>query len=511
MAEPRKNSNVTPLPAAEPEKLAYRELPHNSEAEQLVLGMLLVSNEDYLKIGDYLTAEHFYDPVHAKIFTAIISYIDRGLQASPVTLKSHFEQDESLKEYGGAVYLAQVAGLASGILNIRDFAREVYELALRRKLISIGTDVVNEAHAPDVDLSAQDLIEGAEEQLYNLANTGEGERIFQPLKSSLAEAIERAHKAQSQDSISGVPTGFVDLDRLLGGMQDSDLLILAARPSMGKTALAVNIALHGAQAFARQFAQGKDNAAAKGEEFLDTQPKSVGLFSLEMSAEQVAARMLSMETGIGSNDIRRGRLDNKRGDYEKLIEANKALYNLPFFIDDTPALSIAALRTRARRLKRKHHLGLIVIDYLQLMRGSKTTGDNRVQEVSEITQGLKAIAKELNIPVLALSQLSRQVETRDDKRPQLSDLRESGSIEQDADVVMFIFREAYYVERRKPAEGSEKFDQWVQDMEKVNNLAEVMIAKHRNGPIANVTLFFDKMTTRFKDYDAEHGNAAAPF
>lgn len=473
---------------------SYRLAPSNLEAEQYVLGAILCNNEVLLKISDFLQPDHFYSPAHNLIYTHILKFVDRGLIASPVTLKSYMDQEPMLAEQGGSAYLATIAGMAGNVFGIKDYAQSIYEAALRRQLIALGQEVVEESYASTLEQTPMQIVEQAEHKLYSLASSGEYEKGFQPLTEALTESIRRAEMAlKFQDSISGIPTAFRDLDKLLGGLHDSDLLILAARPSMGKTALAVNLAFNAAKFFLAQHKLPSDEPVPL---------KSVGFFSLEMSSEQLATRMLSMATDLGSSDIRRGRIDPKRGDLEKLLEGNRQLAELPFFIDDTPALTISAVRTRARRLKRKYNLGLLVVDYLQLLRGtSKNAGENRVQEVSEITQGLKAIAKELNIPVMALSQLSRAVENRDDKRPQLSDLRESGSIEQDSDVVMFIFREAYYVERKKPNEDSEKFPAWFEEMQKVNNQAEVMIAKHRNGPIGNVTLSFDGMTTRFGNHD----------
>jgi len=491
------------------EETPYRELPYNAEAEQVLLGSILTNNELLNRIADFLTAEHFYEPVHKRIYEAISRYLERGLAATPVTLKTQFDKDEALVDIGGATYLTKLAGLSTGIINVLDYARIIYDLSLRRSLIEIGGDLVNDAYKDDETTPlAADQIEKVEHRLFSLASEGLSERAFQHLKSSLAEAIIRAEFAlKNQGGISGVPTGLLDLDKLLGGMHKSDLIIIAARPSMGKTALAINVALNAADAFLKEQQHKKETETEP--DFVEKEknlPKSIGFFSLEMSAEQIASRLLSMKSGINSSNIRRGRLDKDKREFQKLVEANQELYQLPFFIDETPAISISALRTRARRLKRKHNLGLLVVDYLQLIRGVGDAGKaNRVQEVSEITQGLKAIAKELDIPVVALSQLSRQVETRDDKRPQLADLRESGTIEQDADVVMFIYREAYYVEREKPQEASEKFPAWQEKMEKINNIAEIMVAKHRNGPIGNVELFFDKFLTTFGNLDKGHG------
>jgi replicative DNA helicase len=502
-------STISPISPASDKEAEYRELPYNLEAEQALLGALLVDNEQLHKVSDYLLAEHFYRPVHQRIFEAIWKYNERALLANPVTLKSQFDGDEELKESGGAGYLAKLAGLAAGIFNINDYGRTIYELAISRGLIHLGKDIVEEAYDQTVDMSPSEQIELAESRLFGLASDGSSDKNFQPLKIGLTDAIKRAeHAFKMKDQVSGVPSGFIDMDQMLGGLQDSDLVILAGRPSMGKTALAVNLGFNSALAFKKIH-----EAALKNDDVPDEPVKSVGIFSLEMSSEQLAARLLSMQSGISSNNIRRGRLNDKAGEFEKLVEANRELYDLPLYIDDTPALSIAAIRTRARRLKRKHNLGLLVVDYLQLLRGTSAhSQSNRVQEVSEITQGLKAIAKELNIPVLALSQLSRAVEQRDDKRPHLSDLRESGSIEQDADIVMFIYREQYYLERSKPPEGTSEAEDWKQkNGEKwlsCKNKAEVIISKHRNGPIGNVFLMFEGETTSFKDLDQQHQSDA---
>lgn len=487
----------------------YKELPFNIEAEQALLGSILVDNEALHKISDIVLSEHFYEPVHQRIYSSIQNFIERGLIASPVTLKSQFDKDEALSDLGGAGYLARLAGLAGSIIDCKDYAQIIYDLAICRGLITVGGEIVSQAYENQLADPAAIQIEQAEQKLFDLASAGSSDKNFAHLKTSLADAINRAEFALKQKGeISGAPLGFVDLDQMLGGFQDSDLIILAGRPSMGKTALAVNIGLNAAKHFKKDYDE-------KNESDIDD-VKSVGIFSLEMSSEQLASRLLSMETEINSNNIRRGRLDEKKGEFEKLIEGNKKLYELPLYIDDTPALSISAIRTRARRLKRKHNLGLLVIDYLQLIRGvSAAASANRVQEVSEITQGLKAIAKELDIPVLALSQLSRQVEGRDDKRPQLSDLRESGSIEQDSDVVMFIYREQYYLERTRPADGTPELEAWMEKngekWMRSRNKAEIIISKHRNGPIGNKFLMFDSNTTKFNNLEAGFIDDEQPF
>ncbi len=465
-----------------------RKVPYNMLAERALLGALLTNNESINRVADYLLAEHFFEPVHQRIYEAIAKLIDRGMIATPVTLKNYFDKDEALSDMGGAEYLSRIMSSSLAIINLEHYGRVVYDLAVRRNLIKIGEDIVNEAFDNEMDMTAKDQIEKAEQTLFNLASEGIGDTGFRHLKVSLIEAINKADAAfKRKEKISGTQTKFGDLDKLLGGLQNSDLLILAGRPSMGKTAFAINMAVNACKSL-------NENVTSDSL----SHPPSVGFFSLEMSSEQLAARMIAMESGVDSSRMRVGSLTDD--EFSRIVQGNKALHGLPFFIDDTPALSISALRTRARRLKRKNNLSLLFVDYLQLLRGvSKTSESNRVQEVSEITQGLKAIAKELNIPVVALSQLSRAVETRDDKRPQLSDLRESGSIEQDADVVMFIFREEYYEGRLEPAPDSPKYAEWQSRMDKCMNITEIIIGKQRNGPIGIAKLFFDAKTTKFKD------------
>ncbi|HRQ60759.1 MAG TPA: replicative DNA helicase, partial [Alphaproteobacteria bacterium] len=407
--------------------------------------------------------------------------------ASPVTLKGYFENDPELEIVGGAAYLADLAANVISIINTEDYGRTIYELHLRRELITLGEDVVNEAFQHDLARSASDTIEVAEARLFTLAESGDSRAAFTTLRDSVLVAIELAEKAfKTQGNVTGVTTGLIDMDKKLGGLQNSDLLILAARPSMGKTSLAVNIAFNAAKRYA-------ETGGAEG--------AIVGFFSLEMSADQLATRILADQSGISGDAIRKGNI--RQEDFRKFVEASQTLSQVPLYIDDTPSLSIGAVRTKARRLKRQHGLGLLIVDYLQLLRGSgsKQGTENRVLEVSEITRGLKAIAKELAIPVIALSQLSRAVEQREDKRPQLSDLRESGSIEQDADVVMFIYREEYYLSRTEPEVGTEKHLEWQERMGKAHNIAETIVAKARHGPIGTVKLFFDPNLTRFSDLD----------
>jgi replicative DNA helicase len=495
----RPTSSLGPVPAATGSSPEYRQQPHNIEAEQALLGALLVNNKALERVAEFLRAEHFFDAVHNKIFSTIVTLVERGQMANPVTLKPYFETDAALQQaWGGVGYLAQLAASVITVVNAEDYGRTLHDLYLRRQLIDIGESTVISAYQPSAESSAMDQIEGAEARLFDLASTGDVRGGFLPLERSLTEALRTAESAFKRDThITGVTTGLRDLDRKLGGLQKSDLVILAARPAMGKSSLAANIAFAAAKACLRT--QGREGAGA-------------AFFSLEMSAEQLANRILSDACSIPSDKIRRGEI--KQDDFQRIYDAAQTIYNIPLYIDDTPGLSIAGLRTRVRRLIRQHpHVGLIVIDYLQLLRGNSSRGqDNRVQEISEITRGLKIIAKELQVPVLALSQLSRAVETREDKRPQLADLRESGTIEQDADVVMFIYRQEYYLSREEPVkkadEADDKFLQrcqrWQENMEKVHNMAEVIIAKQRHGAVGTVELYFDGMFTRFADMDKDH-------
>jgi replicative DNA helicase len=473
--------------------------PVNFEAEQQLLGALLANNKAYDRVVEFLLPQHFADDRHARIFEAIGQLLSRGMVANPITLKNRFEQDQSLAEIGGAQYLARLASSVVAVINATDYAKLILDLYLRRQLIGLGSDIVNDAYAVEEDVSAREHMESAEQKLFELARSGEAEGGFKEFRTALGEAIAMAEEAYKRDgNVSGITTGLRDLDKKLGGFHDSDLVILAGRPSMGKTALATKMAFSAAQAF-------KERVNADGtREVVDG--AKVAFFSLEMSAEQLANRLLSEVTQVPSDKIRRGEV--KAEDFPRFVEAAQRLHKLPLYIDDTPALSISALRTRARRLARTTGLGLIVIDYLQLLTlPANMRPESRVQEISAITRGLKAIAKELNVPVLALSQLSRAVEQREDKRPQLSDLRESGTIEQDADVVMFVFREEYYHARSEPgrreAEDERKYlerhQQWVDRGEQIHNVAEVIIGKQRHGPIGTVRLFFDGTYTKFDD------------
>jgi len=466
----------------------YRTPPANLEAEQALLGAILVNNEAATRVTDFLTPEHFQEPGHQRIFAAALKLIERGQIANPVTLKYFFEQDEALIEVGGAKYLARLAGAAVSVINAQHYGRAIFDLALRRGLIEIGEAMVNEAYEADVDVEATDQIEVAEQHLFNLAENGQSDRGFLSFDEALARAIDNAEAAFHRDGqMTGVSSGLIDLDQKLGGLHPSDLLILAGRPAMGKTSLATNIAFNAAKAVRREKQPDGEDKIVDG--------AVVAFFSLEMSAEQLATRLLAEQSRISSEKIRRG--DISSDEFSRLVSASQEIENAPLFIDDTPALTISALRTRARRLKRMHNLGLVVVDYLQLLRGSGRASDNRVQEISEITQGLKALAKELDIPVLALSQLSRQVESREDKRPLLSDLRESGSIEQDADVVMFVYREEYYHEWKQPEPDTPDHAKWLERAEQIHGVAEVIIGKQRHGPTGTVRLQFEREFTKF--------------
>ncbi len=474
---------------------SYRQPPHNLEAEQALLGAILVNNEACDRVTSFLQPEHFFEPVHARIYDAAANLIRMGKLASPVTLKSYFDQDATLKEIGGPAYLARLAASATTIINAEEYGRTIYELSQRRKLIGVGEDIVNEAFDGDVENSARAMIEKAESTLYAMAEVDKYGRGFQNFRSALTDAIDMAAAAFQRDGhLSGLSTGLRDLDEKLGGLQSSDLLILAGRPAMGKSALATNIGYHVAKSYeAEHQADGSLKVLNGG---------VVGLFSLEMSSEQLATRIIAEQSGIASERIRRGKITED--EFNRLVEVSQELEKLPLYIDDSGGLTIAQLASRARRMKRQRGLGLIIVDYLQLLAGSaRKAAEGRVQEVSEITVGLKGLAKELNVPILALSQLSRQVESRDDKRPQLSDLRESGSIEQDADVVMFVYREEYYLSKKEPHPGTPEYAKWQEEAARAHGRAEVIIGKQRHGPTGIVELQFEAQLTKFQNLAKE--------
>ena len=481
-------NEITTFNATGAEVEAPETMPHSIEAEQQLLGAILTNNDVFDRVASIINPQHFFDPVHARIFDIASARIAKNNLASPVTLKAFMEDDEGLKELGGPAYLARLAGAAISSFAVRDYAQMIYDLAVRRDLISLGRDISSKAAKVDVASEPREQIVEAEQALYKLAEQGRSESGFQSFLSAITDAVNVANAAyQREGGLAGVSTGLMDMDRKLGGLHKSDLLILAGRPSMGKTSLATNVAFNIAKAYRKGTKPDGSEGAVEG--------GVVGFYSLEMSAEQLAARILSEAAEVPSEQIRRG--DMTEAEFRRFVEAAKALEACPLYIDDTPALPISQLAARARRLKRTHGLDVLIVDYLQLVRPASAK-DSRVNEVSEITQGLKAIAKELDIPVIALSQLSRQVESREDKRPQLSDLRESGSIEQDADVVMFVFREEYYKEREKPGEHElEKLAAWQEEMERLHGRAEVIIGKQRHGPIGTVELSFEGRFTRF--------------
>lgn len=466
-----------------------RTAPYNLQAEQMLLGALLVNNEVLNRVSEFLKANHFYEPIHKKIFEAINLVIDKGISATPISLSNMFGQDEQFKTIGGTDYLGKLAMLATTVINAGDYGKIVYDLAVKRQLIAVGEEIVTTAYNAGINYSASEQIEAAESKLFGLASEGLSEKGFVSLADTILSSVASIDRAmKTPDHITGTTTGFLDLDNKLSGFHNSDLVILAARPSMGKTALLLNFAFDACRSLYEKN-KGKNKAELP----------AVGVFSLEMSAEQLATRILSMQTKIDSSALKTGKVNEQN--YNELRKQAQVMSQMPFYIDDTPALTISAIRTRARRLKRKHNLAILFIDYLQLIRGSSGNSDNRVMEISEITQGLKALAKELSIPIIAASQLSRAVEQREDKRPMLSDLRESGSIEQDADIVMFIYREEYYLARRQPEQGSEKHAEWLETLNKVHNQAEIIVAKHRNGPVGTIQLFYDGRYSLFKNYN----------
>ena len=458
-----------------------KELPNNIEAEQSVIGSILVSNDIFDDVSPIINYTKFYDPIHQKIFLAIENLISKGMLANPITLKNYFENDKNLIELEGHEYLVKITKFSTSLRQAIEYAKIIYDMHVRRELIKISEATIDNASNKNIDLPGEKIIEDSEKLLFDLAERGSFSKSFVKFDIALNQTIEMASRAfKSTEGIVGVPTGLTDLDDRLGGLHNQDLVIIGGRPSMGKTALATNIAFHAAK-----------NIQDKGLK------SSVAFFSLEMSSEQLSTRILSEQSRIKSNDIRRGKISEEQ--FDKFIETSKNISELPLYIDETPAISIAAISNRARRIKRLFGCELVVVDYIQLMRATNIRNEGRVQEISEITQGLKAIAKELNVPVLAVSQLSRAVEQRDDKKPQLSDLRESGSIEQDADVVMFVYREAYYLERKEPRPATVEHAEWQAKMNEISNLAEIMIGKQRHGPTGNIKVEFESMFTKFRD------------
>ena len=457
----------------------FKELPNNIEAEQAVIGSILVSNDIFDEINTIISNINFYDPMHQKIFEAVESLIYKGMLANPITLKNYFEDEKD--DLNVPEYLVKITKFSTSVRQAIEYSKIIYDMFVRRELIKISEQTIDSAKLNDLDTNGQSIIESSERLLFDLAEKGSFNSSLVKFDEAMKQTIEMASAAyKNEEGIVGVPTGLRDLDDKLGGLHQSDLIIIAGRPSMGKTSLATNIAF---------------NAAQKLQE--SGKKSSIAFFSLEMSSEQLSTRIISEQARISSNDIRRGRISDDQ--FDKFLETSKNISELPLYIDETPAISIAALSNRSRRIKRLFGLDMIVVDYIQLMRGTTFNKDGRVQEISQITQGLKAIAKELSVPVVALSQLSRQVEQRDDHKPQLADLRESGSIEQDADVVMFVYREGYYLQRKEPREATVEHAEWQAKMNEVAHLAQIIIGKQRHGPIGNVTLEFEERFTKFKD------------
>ena len=460
-------------------KNQFKELPNNIEAEQAVIGSILVSNEMFDEINIIIESNNFYDPMHQKIFESIENLIFKGMLANPITLKNYFEDEKD--DLNVPEYLVKITKFSTSARQAIEYSKIIYDMFVRRELIKISEQTVDDVKLNELDTNGQNIIEKTEKSLYELAEKGSYNSNIIKFDEAMKQTIDMASAAfKNEGGIVGVPTGLRDLDYKLGGLHQSDLIIIAGRPSMGKTSLATNIAFNAAK-----------NLQDSGKK------SSIAFFSLEMSSEQLSTRIISEQARISSNDIRQGRISDDQ--FDKFLETSKDIADLPLYIDETPALSIAAMSNRARRIKRRSGLDMIVVDYIQLMRGTTFNKDGRVQEISQITQGLKAIAKELAVPVVALSQLSRQVEQRDDNKPQLADLRESGSIEQDADVVMFVYREAYYLQRKQPREATVEHAEWQAKMNEVAHLAQIIIGKQRHGPIGNVTLEFEERFTKFKD------------
>ena len=473
--------------------------PQNLEAEQAVLGAILSDNSNMEKVSEFLKPIHFVHPVHAKIYEACQTYLAQGRPVDIVKLKPLFMNDDALKDVGGVEYLAKLVSSASTIIDVKDYGREILDCYTRRQLISLGTDMVNKAFDRNLDEEAPQQIEYAEKSLYEISNEGELNGGLVSLNTALQQTMAMAEAAKNnRTGISGVPTGLIDLDKMMGGLHNSDLIILAGRPAMGKSALATTIAFNAAKYFAEE---NKKTGAEK---------KSVALFSLEMSAEQVAGRILASKASVSNHLMRTGNLSEDQ--FTELMAGVQLLSTIPLYVDETPGVTVNAIKNRARRMKRNKEqgLGLIVVDYLQLI-SSGSRSENRVQELSEMTRALKIMAKELDVPVLVLSQLSRLLESRDNKRPILSDLRESGSIEQDADIVMFVYREIYYLQNEKPQrhqnETPEKFALRVSELEQkkleLTNQAEIIIGKQRHGPTGTVNVYFNGEFSKFDNLQKE--------
>ena len=479
------------VPISDPaEPAGTPSLPSNVEAEAALLGALMLDNRLVEDVGLKLKPHHFHEELHGRIYDSILKLTDKNMVANPVTLRPMFEADEAMKQVGGAGYLASLTGSGATLIAARDFAQQIYDLALLRSLIGVGRDMVESALDTSDDVAPLEQIEKAESELYKVAEQGGADGKAKSFAEATREALETAEKALNSGGLSGITTGLESLNAKIGGLHHSDLVIVAGRPGMGKSALGTNIGFAAAQRYLRDMEDGIAPEKSGG--------AAVALFSLEMSADQLATRILAEQSGISSESLRMGKISKQ--EFRQLARAAAELESLPFYIDDTPGLTIAALRARARRLKRQKNIGMVIVDYLQLLQGTgRNSNDNRVNEISEISRGLKTLAKEINVPVIALSQLSRAVEQREDKRPQLSDLRESGSIEQDADIVLFIYREDYYLAAKQPAEDHPEFASWQEEMGRVYGLAEILVAKQRHGATGKVRVKFDSRITKFSD------------
>ncbi|HWI76853.1 MAG TPA: replicative DNA helicase [Sphingomicrobium sp.] len=479
------------VPISDPaEPAGTPSLPSNVEAEAALLGALMLDNRLVEDVGLKLKPHHFHEELHGRIYDSILKLTDKNMVANPVTLRPMFEADEAMKQVGGAGYLASLTGSGATLIAAKDFAQQIYDLALLRSLIGVGRDMVESALDTSDDVAPLEQIEKAESELYKVAEQGGADGKAKSFAEATREALETAEKALNSGGLSGITTGLESLNAKIGGLHHSDLVIVAGRPGMGKSALGTNIGFAAAQRYLRDMEDGIAPEKSGG--------APVALFSLEMSADQLATRILAEQSGISSESLRMGKISKQ--EFRQLARAAAELESLPFYIDDTPGLTIAALRARARRLKRQKNIGMVIVDYLQLLQGTgRNSNDNRVNEISEISRGLKTLAKEINVPVIALSQLSRAVEQREDKRPQLSDLRESGSIEQDADIVLFIYREDYYLAAKQPAEDHPEFATWQEEMGRVYGLAEILVAKQRHGATGKVRVKFDSRITKFSD------------
>ena len=477
-------AQLLPLPT-------FREAPHNFEAEQALLGAILVNNDALERVAGFLRGEHFYDALHVKIYEACERQIRGGRKATPITLKTEFESADPVGELTSPQYLGRLAGNAVTIVNAEDYGRTIYDLAARRKIIEVATAMVSTAYDAPIDHSPDKILEAAEIDLTALAERGRSGATLVIASEAMRRVIDSAADAYKRDGgMAGLSTGLVDLDALLSGLVPGNLIIVAGRPGIGKSALAAGFALHNAE----RFHETSNSAKPEG--------CPVAIFSLEMSAEELFARFTAQRTGITAQQLRAGTFSDS--DFDRLLEeAQRDLAELPLYVDEAANLTIGQIHSRARRLKRQRGIGLIVVDYLQLV-GNGNPRANRYEIVSDVSRGLKAMAKELHVPVVAVAQLSRQTEAREWKRPQLSDLKESGSIEQDADAVALLYREEYYVAHREPQRGTADHIAWENELSSVKGKASLYLDKARQGPTGIVDLVFSGELTRFSNLAREH-------